>query len=43
VIEIISEAIRALRQKIRSLHPDIPWPQVKAIGNVLSHARSYGA
>ncbi|KQT58652.1 hypothetical protein ASG52_21200 [Methylobacterium sp. Leaf456] len=36
-IEIISEASRALPDPIRALQPDIPWHQVRAIGNVLRH------
>ncbi len=36
-IEIISEASRALPDEIKALRPEIPWPQVKAIGNVLRH------
>lgn len=36
-IEIISEASRALPDDVKELHPDIPWPQVRTIGNVLRH------
>jgi uncharacterized protein with HEPN domain len=36
-IEIISEASRALPEDIRALRPEIPWPQVRTIGNVLRH------
>lgn len=36
-IEIISEASRALPDPIRALRPEIPWHQVRAIGNVLRH------
>lgn len=36
-IEIISEASRALPESVRSLRPEIPWPQVRTIGNVLRH------
>jgi uncharacterized protein with HEPN domain len=36
-IEIISEASRALPEDIRVLRPEIPWPQVRTIGNVLRH------
>jgi uncharacterized protein with HEPN domain len=36
-IEIISEASRALPDDIKALRPEVPWPQVKAIGNVLRH------
>jgi uncharacterized protein with HEPN domain len=36
-IEIISEASRALPDDIKALRPEVPWPQIKAIGNVLRH------
>ena len=36
-IEIISEASRALPDDVRALRPEVPWPQVRAIGNVLRH------
>ena len=36
-IEIISEASRALPTEITALQPDVPWPRVRAIGNVLRH------
>lgn len=36
-IEIISEASRALPQEVRDERPEVPWPQVRAIGNVLRH------
>lgn len=36
-IEIISEASRALPDDVRALQPDVPWPEVRAIGNVLRH------
>jgi uncharacterized protein with HEPN domain len=36
-IEIISEASRALPDDTKALRPEVPWPQVKAIGNVLRH------
>ena len=36
-IEIISEASRALPDEIRATRPEIPWPQVRTIGNVLRH------
>lgn len=36
-IEIISEASRALPEDVRNLRPEIPWPQVRTIGNVLRH------
>jgi len=36
-IEIISEASRRLSDKLKAQHPEIPWPKVAGIGNVLRH------
>ena len=36
-IEIISEASRAIPDELTSTQPDIPWPSVRGIGNVLRH------
>lgn len=36
-IEIISEAGRAVPDDIKALRPEIPWHQVRAIGNILRH------
>jgi uncharacterized protein with HEPN domain len=36
-IEIISEASRTLPDDLKALRPEVPWPQVKAIGNILRH------
>ena len=36
-LEIISEASRRLPAAIKTRHPDIPWPAIAAIGNVLRH------
>jgi len=36
-IEIISEASRQLGDELKARHPEIPWPKVAAIGNVLRH------
>jgi uncharacterized protein with HEPN domain len=36
-IEIISEASRRLPEELKTRHPDIPWPKVAGIGNVLRH------
>jgi uncharacterized protein with HEPN domain len=36
-IEIISEASRRLPDEMKLSHPEIPWPKVAGIGNVLRH------
>jgi uncharacterized protein with HEPN domain len=36
-IEIISEASRRLSNELKTRHPEIPWPKVAGIGNVLRH------
>jgi uncharacterized protein with HEPN domain len=36
-IEIISEASRRLTDELKARHPEIPWPKVAGIGNVLRH------
>ena len=36
-IEIISEASRRLPADLLSSRPEVPWPTLRAIGNVLRH------
>jgi uncharacterized protein with HEPN domain len=36
-IEIVSEASRHLPVDMKERHPQIPWPKVAGIGNVLRH------
>lgn len=36
-IEILSEASRHLGDELKARHPDIPWPKVAGIGNILRH------
>ena len=36
-IEIISEACRHLPEAATASHPDIPWANIRASGNVLRH------
>ena len=36
-VEIISEASRRLPDDLKARHPEIPWPKVAGIGNVLRH------
>jgi uncharacterized protein with HEPN domain len=36
-VEIISEASRRLPEDLKARHPEIPWPKVAGIGNILRH------
>jgi uncharacterized protein with HEPN domain len=36
-LEIISEAVRHLPDEMLATRPDIPWSDVRAIGNVIRH------
>jgi uncharacterized protein with HEPN domain len=36
-VEIISEASRHLTDELKGRNPEIPWPKVAGIGNVLRH------
>ena len=36
-VEIISEASRRLSDELKARHPQIPWPKVAGIGNILRH------
>jgi uncharacterized protein with HEPN domain len=36
-VEIISEASRRLPADMKARYPDLPWPAIAAIGNVLRH------
>jgi uncharacterized protein with HEPN domain len=36
-IEIISEASRAIPNDLKDRRPEIPWPSVRGIGNILRH------
>lgn len=36
-IEIISEASRHIPDGVKAQHPEVPWPDVAAIGNILRH------
>jgi uncharacterized protein with HEPN domain len=36
-IEIVSEASRHLGDELKARNPEIPWPKVAGIGNVLRH------
>jgi uncharacterized protein with HEPN domain len=37
-IEIISEATRHLPEALKGSEPDVPWPEIASIGNLLRHA-----
>jgi uncharacterized protein with HEPN domain len=37
-IEIISEAVRHIPDSEQSAHPEIPWRNIRLIGNKLRHA-----
>jgi uncharacterized protein with HEPN domain len=39
-IEIISEASRAIPDDLTERRPEIPWPSLRGIGNVLRHEYS---
>ena len=36
-LEIISEAVRHIPEELLAERPDIPWRQIKGIGNVMRH------
>jgi uncharacterized protein with HEPN domain len=36
-IEVVSEASRAIPDELKDTEPDIPWPSVRGIGNVMRH------
>jgi uncharacterized protein with HEPN domain len=36
-IEIISEASRRLPAAMKARHPEVPWRDIAAIGNILRH------
>jgi uncharacterized protein with HEPN domain len=36
-IEIISEASRGIPEQLKATRPEIPWPKVRDIGNILRH------
>jgi uncharacterized protein with HEPN domain len=36
-LEIVSEASRHLPVDMKARHPEIPWPKVAGIGNILRH------
>ncbi|CAN7205275.1 HepT-like ribonuclease domain-containing protein [Neorhizobium sp. LjRoot104] len=36
-VEIISEASRGIPDDLKTSRPEIPWPKIRGIGNVLRH------
>ena len=36
-IEIVSEASRNLPGEVLAQYPEIPWPKIKAVGDILRH------
>lgn len=36
-LEIISEASRRVSDEAKAAHPEIPWPEIAAFGNLLRH------
>ncbi|WP_229807604.1 HepT-like ribonuclease domain-containing protein [Asticcacaulis endophyticus] len=36
-LEIISEASRSIPDELKNLAPDVSWPAIAAIGNILRH------
>ncbi len=36
-LEIISEAVRHIPDSLLAAAPDVPWKQIKGVGNVLRH------
>ena len=37
LLQIIGEAARAIPEEVRALAPEIPWPQIAGMRNVLVH------
>lgn len=36
-LEIISEAVRHLPEELLATQPDVRWPDVRALGNLIYH------
>lgn len=36
-LQVIGEAARSISQSLRDRHPEVPWPQIVALRNILVH------
>jgi uncharacterized protein with HEPN domain len=36
-VEIVSEASRGIPESMQAAFPDLPWPEIASIGNLLRH------
>lgn len=36
-LQVIGEATRGLSQSLKDRHPEVPWPQIVALRNILVH------
>jgi uncharacterized protein with HEPN domain len=36
-VEIVSEASRGIPESMKAAFPDLPWPEIASIGNLLRH------
>ena len=36
-LQVIGEAARSVSQSLKSCHPEVPWPQIVALRNILVH------
>jgi len=36
-IQLIGEAVRSVSDELKSLRPDVPWPEIVAMRNILVH------
>ena len=37
-VEIVSEASRRIPDELKAEFPDVPWPEIAAVGNLLRHS-----
>jgi uncharacterized protein with HEPN domain len=36
-LQVIGEAARSVSQSLKDRHPEVPWPQIVALRNILVH------